>query len=82
MTLRVIQGVGSLQLHKIWKWLQLFVHCWPETFKWLEKLWKIRVTLTGRQFPVHSQRFLKEEDLHRIVPQSNKRAIGAQRHSL
>jgi hypothetical protein len=68
ITVRVIQGVGSLLLHIIWKWLQLFVNCWPETITWLEKWWKIGFTLTGRQFPVHSKRFLKKEDLHRIVP--------------
>jgi len=29
ITVMVIQGVGSLLLHLTWKWLQLFVNCWP-----------------------------------------------------
>ena len=69
-TVRVIQGLDSLLLHIIWKWLQLFVNCWPETIKWLEKWWKIGFTLTARQFPVHSKKVFKEEDLHRIFPHS------------
>jgi hypothetical protein len=37
INVRVIQGVGSLLLHIIWKWLQLFVNCWQD---WVHINWK------------------------------------------
>jgi hypothetical protein len=49
-TLKMTQGVGSLQLLDIQKHLQTFVNMWPDTVEWPKNWCRINSLLTGKWF--------------------------------
>ena len=48
--LKMIQGMGSHQLLKIWKQLLKFLNWWTKNIKWPYNWWGINCTLIGRWF--------------------------------